>query len=188
MAAVAVAVWAVAAAGVVAPAARQTTAPRRTPSLVVIGIDAFRPDYLERAQVPAIRALAARGVRAEGLIPPFPSKTFPSFLTIATGLRPARHGIVNNTIDDPAIPVRFRLSDHPGRSDPRWWLGEPIWNAAERQGVRAAGIFWPGDDVEILGRRPSSYLTYDESFSHEQRIERALGSAGAATQPRARAC
>ena len=179
------ALWTVASADSNGIAASQPPRPG-APSLVVIGIDAFRPDYLERANVPTLRALAARGVRAAGLIPPFPSKTFPSFVTIATGLRPARHGIVNNTIDDPAIPVRFRLSDHPGRSDPRWWLGEPIWNAAERQGVRAAGIFWPGDDVEILGRRPSSYLTYDESFPHEQRVDRALAllAQPPATRPR----
>ena len=180
----AAALWTLASAGTQDVAATQPPPPP-PPSLVVVGIDAFRPDYLERANVPAIRALAARGVRAQGLIPPFPSKTFPSFVTIATGLRPARHGILNNTIDDPAIPVRFRLSDHPGRSDPRWWLGEPIWNTAERQGVRAAGIFWPGDDAEILGRRPSSYLTYDESFPNEQRIDRALSllAEPAATRP-----
>lgn len=146
-----------------------------TPStLLVVGIDGFRPDYLERAAVPTLRRLAAQGVRAEGLIPPFPAKTFPSFLTIATGLLPAHHGILNNTMDAPAIPQRFRLSDHAGRSDPRWWHGEPIWNTAERQGIRAAGMFWPGDDVEILGRRPSDWRTYDETVAEPARVDLVL--------------
>jgi predicted AlkP superfamily pyrophosphatase or phosphodiesterase len=144
------------------------------PPLVLIGIDAFRPDYLERADVPTLRRLAAAGVRADGLVPPFPSKTFPSFTTIATGLVPAHHGIVSNTIDDPAIPGRFRLADHIVRSDPRWWRGEPIWNTAGRQGRRTGGMFWPGDDVEIFGRRPTYWLPYDDDAPNEPRVDQVL--------------
>jgi predicted AlkP superfamily pyrophosphatase or phosphodiesterase len=151
-----------------------TRAAGRPQTLIVVGLDGFRPDYLDAARVPTLRRLAGRGVRGDGLIPPFPSKTFPSFLTIATGLRPVRHGIVNNTMYDPAVPGRFTLSDHAGRSDPRWWLGEPIWNTAERQGVRAAGMFWPGDDVEILGRRPSDWRIYADDFPNEPRVDLVL--------------
>ena len=133
------------------PAAKEST------PLILVGIDGFRHDYLDIADVPALRRLARTGVRADGLIPPFPSKTFPSFTTIATGLLPVHHGIVGNTMDDPGIDTRFSLSDHHGRSDPRWWLGEPLWNTAERQGRLTASLFWPGDDVEIGGRRPGSW-------------------------------
>jgi predicted AlkP superfamily pyrophosphatase or phosphodiesterase len=72
------------------------------------------------------------------------------------------------------------------RSDPRWWRGEPIWNTAERQGRRAAGLFWPGDDVEILGRRPSDYLPYDDAFPNDRRVELVLEwlSRPPATRPR----
>lgn len=176
--AVVVAVW-----STLAASARPAHEPR---VLVLVGIDGFRPDYLVRADVPVLRALAARGVQARGLIPPFPSKTFPSFTTIATGLLPVHHGIVNNTMYDPAIPGRFALSDHIGRSDPRWWRGEPIWNTAERQGLRTAGLFWPGDDVEILGRRPSDYLPYDDDFPNDRRVEIVLDwlSRPEATRPR----
>ena len=155
------------------PQARPDVAGDVTP-LVVVGIDGFRPDYLDRADVPVLRGLAERGVRGAGLIPPFPSKTFPSFTTIATGLWPAHHGIVGNTMDDPAIGRRFTLADLDGRSDPRWWLGEPIWAAAERQGRRASGMFWPGDDVAIGGRRPSDWLRFDDAYPHEARVDRVL--------------
>lgn len=156
---------------------RQAAPPASGPvpqTLIVVGIDGFRPDYLATADVPALRHLVDTGVRADGFVPPFPSKTFPSFLTIATGLLPVHHGILNNTMDDPAIPVRFRLSDHDGRSDPRWWLGEPLWVTAERQGVRAAGMFWPGDDVEIRGRRPSDWRRFDQDVPHEARVDQVL--------------
>jgi predicted AlkP superfamily pyrophosphatase or phosphodiesterase len=138
--------------------------------LLVVGLDGFSPAYLDTADVPVLRGLAARGVRADGLVPPFPTKTFPSFTTIATGLWPARHGIVANTMDDPAIPGRFTLADHATRSDPRWWLGEPIWNAAERQGRRTASLFWPGDDVAIGGRRPSTWRRYDDDYPNPARV------------------
>ena len=153
------------------PGAQST--PRAAP-LVIVGIDGFRADYLDRADVPVLRGLAAAGVRAAGLVPPFPSKTFPSFTTIATGLWPAHHGIVGNTIDDPAVGRRFTLADHEGRSDPRWWLGEPIWVTAERQGRQAAGMFWPGDDVAILGRRPTTWTPFDDAYPHEARVDRVL--------------
>ena len=147
---------------------------RAAAPLVIVGIDGFRPDYLDRANVPVLRRLAAAGVRGAGLIPPFPSKTFPSFTTIATGLWPAHHGIVANTMDDPAIPGRFTLADHDVRSDPRWWRGEPIWNTAEGQGRRTASLFWPGDDVAIGGRRPSDWTRYDDDFPNDARVDRVL--------------
>src|SRR5262245_26217742 len=86
--------------------------------VVLVSIDGWRWDYLDRADAPNLRALAARGVRAEGLIPPFPSKTFPSHYTLVTGLRPEHHGIVSNVIADPTFPERFTMSADTSR-DPR---------------------------------------------------------------------
>jgi predicted AlkP superfamily pyrophosphatase or phosphodiesterase len=147
---------------------------RLAPLVLVVGLDGFRADYLDRAEVPALRALAGRGVRADGLIPPFPSKTYPGFTTLVTGRRPVNHGIVANTMDDPAVPFRFRLGDLEGRVDPRWWLAEPVWNTAERQGVRAASLFWPGDDAAIGGRRPTAWRRYDESVPDDARVAQVL--------------
>src|SRR6202012_3562838 len=76
------------------------TAPR--PLLVLISIDAFRPDYLDRGITPVMSALAEGGVRGE-MRPSFPSKTFPNHYAIVTGLRPDRNGIVDNSMYDPAI-------------------------------------------------------------------------------------
>src|SRR5258708_5365673 len=82
----------------------------RPPILVLVSFDAWRWDYMNRAAVPNLRDLAARGVRAEGLIPSFPSKTFPNHYTIVTGLYPEHHGIISNTIRDPDFPERFTPS------------------------------------------------------------------------------
>ena len=81
---------------------------RPAPIVVLIAIDGWRWDYLDRVPAPALRELARRGVRAEALVPVFPTLTFPNHYTIATGLRPWRHGIISNTMLDPASRVGSR--------------------------------------------------------------------------------
>jgi predicted AlkP superfamily pyrophosphatase or phosphodiesterase len=142
--------------------------------LILISIDGFRWDYLDRYAPPNIRALAERGVRAEGLIPQFPSKTFPNHYTVVTGLRLANHGIISNNMRDPEIPGEFSLSNREVQADPRWWGGEPIWNTAERQGRVAAAMFWPGSETVIGGRQATYWTKYDDDLPHETRVERLL--------------
>ncbi len=144
------------------------------PIAIVVSIDGWRWDYLERYGPPAISALAARGVRAEGLIPVFPSKTFPNHYSILTGLYPARHGIVSNNMADPHLPGRFTLDDHAVQQDTRWWGGEPLWITAERQGLISAAMFWPGSDAEIAGRRPRYWRAYDDDLPNEARVDQLL--------------
>jgi hypothetical protein len=134
--------------------------PAARPIVILISLDGWRYDYLARAEAPTLRAMAEQGVRSEGLIPSFPSKTFPNHYTIVTGLYPENHGIVSNTMIDPAIgPERFTMSSATAK-DSRWWGGEPLWVTAEKQGQRSASMFWPGSEVEIGGVRPSHWKPY----------------------------
>src|SRR4029077_7763914 len=64
------------------------------PILILISFDGWRWDYIDRYATPNLRALAARGARAERLIPSFPTLTFPNHYTILTGLYPPPPGIV----------------------------------------------------------------------------------------------
>ena len=142
--------------------------------------------YLDRADVeaPTLRRLAAEGVRAERLVPVYPTKTFPNHYSLVTGLHPEDHGIVGNTIYDPALPDsaggagRFALSDRAALADARWWGGEPIWVTAERQGVRAGTVFWPGSEAAIGGVRPSDWLVYDGDLGYAARVDTALAWLG----------
>ncbi len=158
----------------------QPTAPLEAPSggdqtLILISLDGFRWDYLDLVETPHLNALADAGVRAEGLIPVFPSKTFPCHYSIATGLYPANHGIVSNDMFDPELEAEFHLRDRDTVTDTRWWWGEPIWVSAEKQGVRAAAMFWPGTEGEIAGERPTFWKPYDGDFPYEKRVETVLG-------------
>ena len=142
--------------------------------VVLISIDGFRWDYFDRDQPPQLSRLAANGVRAEGLIPQFPSKTFPNHYTIVTGLRLASHGIISNNMRDPGIPGEFSLSNRDVLADPRWWGGEPIWNTAEKQGKVAAAMFWPGSETLIGGRRATYWTPFDDNFPNAERVKKVL--------------
>lgn len=143
--------------------------------LVLISIDGFRWDYLDKFNPPALRRLAAEGVQAGGLIPQFPSKTFPNHYTIVTGLTLAHHGIISNNIRDAAIPGEFTLSNRDVQSDPRWWGGEPIWNTAEKQGRKAGAMFWPGSETVIGGRQATYWTPFDNDMPNSERVKRVLG-------------
>ena len=163
-----------------APPASDTTGPQAR-AVVLVSIDGFRPDYLDRADVvaPTLRQLASSGVRAE-MVPVYPTKTFPNHYTLVTGLTPARHGIVGNTIYDPerrgadGRMARFALSDRDAVTDARWWGGEPIWVTAERQGVRAGTTSWPGSEAAIGGVRPTRWLVYDGDLPYAARVDSVL--------------
>ena len=143
--------------------------------LILVSIDGFRWDYLDRLAPPTLSRLAANGVRAEGLIPQFPSKTFPNHYTIVTGLTLAHHGIVSNNMRAPDIPGEFSMSNRDVLADPRWWGGEPIWNTAEKQGRRAGAMFWPGSETVIGGRQATFWTPFDDGLPNSERVNTVLG-------------
>jgi predicted AlkP superfamily pyrophosphatase or phosphodiesterase len=142
--------------------------------VILISIDGWRWDYLERYPAPRLRALADAGVLVERLIPPFPSRTFPSHYSLVTGLRAERHGIVGNDMYDPESGLVFRSSNPLSAADPRWWQGEPIWVTAERQGRRSACMFWPGSEAAIAGVRPTYWHRYRHNLPGEDRVRQVL--------------
>ncbi len=155
-----------------APAA-STTKPAVTP-LLLISIDGYRADYIERGLSPELNELANNGVRAAGMQPSFPSLTFPNHYTIVTGLRPDHHGIVNNTMVDPVLG-RFSLSDRDAVSNGRWWdQATPIWETASEHGLKSAIMFWPGSEADIHGKRPDFWKPYDGGVTPDQRVDQVL--------------
>lgn len=144
------------------------------PIVILVSIDGFRGDYLDTFRPPALLALAESGVRADGLIPQFPSKTFPNHYTLVTGLRPANHGVISNNMVTGGIPGRFAMSNRDVLADPRWWGGEPVWNTAERQGRLASAMFWPGSEAAIGGHRATYWIPYDHAMPNDTRIAKTL--------------
>ncbi|MFI5309778.1 MAG: ectonucleotide pyrophosphatase/phosphodiesterase [Gemmatimonadales bacterium] len=142
--------------------------------VLLISLDGFRWDYIQRPGAVRLRELARLGVRAERMVPVFPSKTFPNHYTIVTGLYTEHHGIVANAMRDPVLGV-FGMGDSPSVRDARWWGGEPIWVTAEKQGVRTAPYLWPGVEAPIGGVRPHWFVKFDNPATRAQRVEAVLG-------------
>jgi predicted AlkP superfamily pyrophosphatase or phosphodiesterase len=144
------------------------------PTVILISIDGFHPDYLERYSAPTLSLLASRGVRAKWMTPIYPTVTFPNHYSIATGLYADKHGITGNIIHDPEFKEIFSLRKREEVQNGRWWLGEPIWVTAEKQGQHAASFFFPGTEAEIGGRRPSFWKKFDEKIPNSERVDTVL--------------
>ena len=145
-----------------------------TPAVVLVSIDGFRWDYLDRGITPELARIAERGVRADALRPAFPTKTFPNHYSIVTGLLPGHHGIVGNRFRAPDVGRFFSMSNRESQRDPRFWLGTPIWVVAEREGLRTAPYFWPGSEADIGGIRPTWWVPYDQATPDTARIRQVL--------------
>jgi predicted AlkP superfamily pyrophosphatase or phosphodiesterase len=144
---------------------------KTTYPLILISIDGLHPDYITRAETPTIDMLIKKGALAEHLITIFPSKTFPSHYSIATGLYTENSGVVSNTMYDSIIGTRFTMQDRSAVTDPRWYQGEPIWVTAEKQNVRAGTLFWPGSEASIKGIYATHWLEYNHNLSHDARVD-----------------
>jgi predicted AlkP superfamily pyrophosphatase or phosphodiesterase len=154
-----------------APRTRETPPPERGGATVLlVSIDGFRWDYLDRGLTPNLSRLAGEGVRAEALIPVFPTKTYPNHYTIVTGRYPAKHGIIGNVLTAPDIGRRLSLFDRDAVRDARFYLAEPIWVTSERQGRRTAPLFWPGSQAPINGVLPTYALPYDGNMPDTAKI------------------
>src|SRR5579863_1754789 len=144
--------------------------------VVLVSLDGFRYDYATKYGAKNLLAMAARGASApDGMIPSYPSVTFPNHFSIVTGLYPDHHGIVANAFYDPARKETYSLSNPKATGDGSWYSGTPLWVLAEQQGMRAACFYWPSSDAEIQGKRPSYYLApYDDAYPDEKRVEQVL--------------
>ena len=143
------------------------------PTVILISLDGFRYDYLDKFKPPEMNRLAREGVRAKWMIPSFPTKTFPNHYTVVTGLYPAHHGIVENNVND--FGEIFKIDDAKKVGESRWWWGEPIWVTAEKQGQIAASYFFVGSEAEIEGERPNFWRKYNGDVPPEMRVDKALG-------------
>ena len=145
------------------------------PYVVLVSFDGFRADYLDRIETPNFRRVIRQGVRAERLIPVFPTKTFPNHYSIASGMFPERHGIVANTFYDPDRDATYGDAVAPGTvEDGTWYRGEPVWVTAEKQGMVAATFFWVGSEAAIQGVRPTFWKKIGDRIPREARVDGVL--------------
>ena len=139
--------------------------------VVMLSLDGCRWDYPQMADMPNLEAIAREGVKMESLQPSFPSKTFPNHYSIATGLYPDHHGIVQNTFYDPDMDAYYKIRDRNAVGNKDFYGGEPIWVTAENQGLKTASFYWVGSEAPVNGTYPSRWKIYDHHFPYEARID-----------------
>lgn len=139
--------------------------------VVLVSFDGFRWDYPSLYKTPALDELAAKGVKAASLVPSFPTKTFPNHYTLATGLHPGNHGLVNNTFYAPDLDRIYRMGDRSAVEEGAFYGGEPIWVTAEMQGVTTASFYWVGSEAPVKGIQPTYWKRFDDSVPFASRID-----------------
>ena len=132
---------------------------------VIISLDGSRWDYADYYDMPFFDSLATVGVKAR-MEASFPSSTFPNHYTMATGLVPDHHGLVNNSFWNPDTEHGYSLGDPESRYDPRYYGGEPVWITAQKQGVKCGVVYWVGSDIPV-GPEGNAYPTYYRSWDEQ---------------------
>ncbi|KAJ5937520.1 pyrophosphatase/phosphodiesterase [Penicillium verhagenii] len=144
------------------------------PTTILISLDGFRADFLDRGLTPALSSLVADGISPQYMNPSFPSVTFPNHFTLVTGLYPESHGIVGNTFWDPELEEEFYYT-HPSVSMlPKWWNAEPLWVTAEKRGVKSGIHMWPGSEAHIGTPEPTYVDRYNGSEALSRKVNRVL--------------
>jgi len=151
-----------------------SAAAQRAHYVVLVSLDGLRWDYAAHDGARNLLALGKQGAWApQGMLPSFPSLTFPNHFTIITGLYPEHHGLVANSFWDEAKQARYAIADPAAVTDGTWYAGVPLWSLAESQGMRTACLFWPGSEAQIGGYRPTWYARFDNKTEATDAVEEA---------------
>lgn len=133
--------------------------------VILVSIDGFAgfywPDPL--ARIPTLRALAEHGVVCDRMTTVFPSTTWPSHVSLVTGVSPARHGVVGNSILNRATGLPEDLTGDPVYDSPALLRVPTLYDRAHAAGLATAAIDWPAT-------RRATTLDFSLPFFKDQRV------------------
>lgn len=147
----------------------------KTPQIIptiLLSIDGFSNDYLQRFKPKNILKLAEYGVQAKSLIPVFPSKTFPNHISMVTGNYPAKHGVIHNSFYNRALDKNYKLG--LGKEDPNWLRSSTLWSIAEKNGIKTGIYFWPESEINTAEHKPTYVKPYKHNTPNEQRFNQII--------------
>lgn len=143
------------------------------PHVLLISIDGFRHDYIEKFNPPNLKRFQQSAAVAESLIPVFPSNTFPNHYSMITGSYPENHGIVDNSFYDPQLKRSYSIGKS-SMKEPVFYKRYPMWQVVEMNNIKSASYFWLGSDIKINGRTPTYYFPFDLGTSQMKRVNQVL--------------
>lgn len=144
------------------------------PYVVLVSFDGFRHDYVAKYNPPNFKKFIAKGAQAEGIIPSFPSKTFPNHYSIVTGLNPGNHGLVDNSFYDRTRNEFYGMRNKDRVVNPAYYGGVPLWTLARQNNMRSASFFWVGSEVSDPAHRPNYYFPFDDTIDPRQRVQQVI--------------
>lgn len=148
------------------PPHENTAEQMKKPYLILVSVDGFRYDYADKYNAKSLLKEANDGVKAESMIPVFPSSTGPNHFSLVTGLYPVHTGIVGNNFYDPTRKV-FK-----GEDNRDWLVKDPIWISAEKQGMVTASLNFIASRQKIDGVETSYYYGYTQPrIGMKERVE-----------------
>jgi predicted AlkP superfamily pyrophosphatase or phosphodiesterase len=124
------------------------------PLLLLIALDGFRIDYIEKYDLKNFAYIKSIGAYAKNQVySVFPSMTFPNLYTMITGHFPENHGIIDNYIYDVELNKKF-VYKIPESETLEWYaqnkLLEPIWITNQKLGNgRRSAAEWPSSSLNF---------------------------------------
>lgn len=146
----------------------------KKPYLILISLDGFKWDYVDKYTPPNITNFIKKGIKAESLISCFPSKTFPNHYSIATGMYPDKHNIIGNSFYSDKKNTIYSISNRETVTDGSFYEGTPIWVHAEKENMVTASYFFVGSEADIQGIKPTYYRDYNGKIKNETRVTQVL--------------
>ncbi|HTI94757.1 MAG TPA: ectonucleotide pyrophosphatase/phosphodiesterase [Puia sp.] len=144
----------------------------KKPYVIFISADGFRYDLADKYNATNLLALRETGVAAKSMIPSYPTVTFPNHYSLATGLYPSHHGLVDNTFYDPKKGKGYAIGNRMAVEDSSWYGGVPIWVLAEQQQMLSASFFWVGSEAAVGGVRPTYYYRFNDKIPMDERLQK----------------
>ena len=133
--------------------------------MVVISIDGFAAFYWSdpEARIPHLRGLAERGAHASSMETVFPSTTWPTHVSLVTGVSPRAHGVVANHILNRRTGASEDLTGDPIYDAPLLLRAPTVYDLAHAGGLRTAAVDWPAT-------RNATTLDFNLPFFKDQRV------------------
>ena len=139
------------------------------PIVIMVSLDGFRADYMQKINPPNLKRIAKDGIYSSGLIPSFPTHTYPNHFTLVTGRRPSNHGILSNIFWDESRKEKYDAFGDSS-ADGTWYQGDPIWNVVEKNGMLSHVNQWVGGEVHVNLQDPTCYAPYSSKVTTAQRV------------------
>ena len=124
--------------------------------------------YLHKT--PNLEKIQSCGVHLPYQRSSFPTVTLANHYSMATGLYPESHGIVDNHFVD----TKFMEEYGKNQSDSKWYDGEPIWNTVQKSNKTSAVLYWFPSQAKVNDMYANYWYEYSQDFPFEDRVKRLL--------------